>query len=70
MLFLCELADGVFGAGEESLECALFAEDEIPWGELAFPSIDLTLKHYFQDRRNGHYPQHLDTIGPADSTLP
>lgn len=69
MLFRCELTNGVFGAGEESLECALFAEEEIPWGDLAFPSIERTLKHYFADRKTGQFVQHLETIGPKDSTL-
>ncbi len=64
VLFLGELTDGVFGAGEESLECALFAEDEIPWEHLAFRSIKYTLRHYFKDRKTGHFPQHLDMVGP------
>lgn len=70
MLFKSQLQDGIFGVGEESLECALFAEDDIPWGELAFPSIERTLRHYFTDRKTGQFPQHLETIGPIDSTLP
>lgn len=57
-LFLGELADGRFGVGTESLECRLFTEEEIPWDELAFPSVKKTLKHYFEDRRAGHFPDH------------
>jgi ADP-ribose pyrophosphatase YjhB (NUDIX family) len=70
MLFKSQLQDGIFGVGEESLECALFAEANVPWGELAFPSIERTLRHYFADRKTGQFPQHLETIGPIDSTLP
>lgn len=73
MLFQCDLDEGVFGVGSESLECALFDEADIPWGELAFPSIDRTLKHYFADRKAypqlKNLPQHLETIGPSDHTL-
>lgn len=44
---------GGFEAGEESLEVALFAEDEVPWGEIAFRTVSVTLEHYFEDRRRG-----------------
>lgn len=33
----------VFGPGEESLEVRLFAPDEIPWDEIAFPSVHWAL---------------------------
>ncbi|MEZ6840777.1 hypothetical protein ABVN80_05465 [Acinetobacter baumannii] len=32
VLFKAQLKDGIFGAGEESIECRLFEEHEIPWG--------------------------------------
>ena len=44
MLFRAELADLDFAAGEESLEVRLFDEQQIPWSELAFPTIGRTLK--------------------------
>ena len=62
-LFKAKLINGQFGAGEESIESRLFAEDEIPWNDLAFPSVAETLKHYFHDRKTGHFPMHLDTLG-------
>ncbi|MDP1930880.1 MAG: NUDIX hydrolase [Gammaproteobacteria bacterium] len=45
-----------FKSGEESLEVALFSEEEIPWDELAFPVIRITLEQYFADRRSALYP--------------
>jgi len=39
-----------YGVGEESLEVALFSEDEIPWDEIAFHSGKFALKKYFEDR--------------------
>jgi hypothetical protein len=42
-----------FSAGEESLEVALFDEHEIPWGELAFPTVKQTLEWFFADRAAG-----------------
>lgn len=63
VLFKGSLQDGQYGVGSESLECGLFSEDEIPWQELAFPSIERTLKHYFHDRQQGQFGFHLETIG-------
>ena len=39
-----------FAPGEESLDCALFREDEIPWDDLAFSSGRYALRKYFEDR--------------------
>ncbi|UJJ30677.1 NUDIX hydrolase [Halopseudomonas maritima] len=62
MFFRGELADLDFSAGEESLEVRLFHETDIPWDELAFPTIGKTLKQYFIDRRQQHYPVHMRDI--------
>ncbi len=40
-----QLADPVISAGAESLEVALFAWEDIPWPELAFPSVVWALNH-------------------------
>ena len=45
---------GDFGAGEETLEAALFAEDEIPWDDIAFHSGKFALQKYFEDRGANH----------------
>jgi hypothetical protein len=42
-----------FHAGEESLEVALFHERDIPWSEIAFPTVKQTLVWYFADRAAG-----------------
>lgn len=56
MLFRAELSDLDFAAGEESLEVRLFDEQQIPWSELAFPTIGRTLECYFADRSSQHFP--------------
>jgi len=63
VLFKANLIDGTFGAGEESIECRLFDEHEIPWTDLAFPRVERTLRHYFEDRKNNSFITHLETIG-------
>lgn len=65
-LFKAHLLDDHFGAGPETLESRLFEEHDIPWNDLAFPSVKKTLQHYFKDRINGTFPIHLETI---DSSL-
>lgn len=62
MMFRADLKDGVFGVGEESLECRLFTEEEIPWDEIAFPTIARTLRYYFQDRKTGVFPFRMRDI--------
>jgi ADP-ribose pyrophosphatase YjhB (NUDIX family) len=63
VLFKTQIKDGFFGAGEETLESRLFEEHEIPWNDLAFPSVERTLRHYFEDRKNNIFPMHLETLG-------
>ena len=46
MMFRARLAEPAFEAGPESLEVALFDWDEIPWKELAFPSVVWALRHW------------------------
>ena len=62
--FVGQLEGGEYGIGTESLECRLFAEDEIPYDDMAFTSSAYTLRAYFQDRRKttrklyrGSYPE-------------
>jgi ADP-ribose pyrophosphatase YjhB (NUDIX family) len=56
MLFRAELVDLNFAAGAESLEVQLFSEQDIPWSELAFPTIGRTLECYFADRGQQLFP--------------
>jgi len=62
MFFRAELRDLDFSAGEESLEVGLYAEDAIPWDNLAFPVITQSLQCYFEDRQHGSFPVHMRDI--------
>lgn len=62
MFYRGTLSNLNYGAGPESLEVALFREEDIPWDELAFPVVARTLKLYFEDRRKGHFPIHTEDI--------
>lgn len=56
MFYRATLLDLDYLAGTESLEVKLFAEHEVPWDEIAFPTVHHTLKYFFSDldrvRRN------------------
>jgi len=48
--FYTAILKGDFSAGTESLEVAMFSEDEIPWDDIAFHSGHYALKKYFEDK--------------------
>jgi ADP-ribose pyrophosphatase YjhB (NUDIX family) len=64
IFYRAQLLDLDFGPGEESLDVALFHEGEIPWRDLAFRTVSTTLRHYFEDRRNGGFRLHAGDIPP------
>ncbi|MFZ5789452.1 MAG: NUDIX domain-containing protein [Pseudomonadota bacterium] len=45
VMFRARLAEPAIAPGPESLEVRLFAWDEIPWAEIAFPSVRWALGH-------------------------
>jgi ADP-ribose pyrophosphatase YjhB (NUDIX family) len=53
LMYRAKLLDTGYSAGAESLDVALVTEAEVPWDEIAFPSVRFTLEHYFADRRAG-----------------
>ncbi len=65
VFYRAQLIGPNFSPGEESLETALFTESEIPWAEIAFPTVEFTLKRYFEDMRRGSFGFHS-----MDFTLP
>ena len=60
--YRARLLDTDFAPGEESLEVRLFAEQEIPWEQIAFRTTRRTLEHWLEDRKLGAYPTHVGEI--------
>lgn len=58
-----------FSPGIETLEVALLAENEIPWDEIAFRTIALTLRHYYAERKTGKFGFHTAELG-APAPIP
>lgn len=75
IFFLAKLDQPEFSSGPESLEVKLFSVDEIPWNELAFPTVYDTLRDYLAQPSNqaqlgtrrqldlDPYPTRISTIG-------
>ncbi len=61
VFFRASLAEPVFGAGEETIESRLFDPAELPWSEIAFPSVTIALERYLADPQRGDGPVHLAT---------
>jgi ADP-ribose pyrophosphatase YjhB (NUDIX family) len=65
VIYLARLLDLDYSPGEETLEIALFREEDIPWDEIAFRTIVVTLRHYFADRNAGSFAFHTGEVAPA-----
>ena len=69
LFYLAQMHNDQYAAGVESLEVALFYENEIPWDEIAFPTVRKTLEWFFSDRQAGlllpgrPIRTHLESIG-------
>jgi len=64
LFYRARLLDLDFAPGEESLDVALFEEADIPWKDIAFRTVGLTLKYWVADRARGGFPFHAEDIRP------
>lgn len=55
MFYLADLLDDNFGPTSESSKVELFTIDEILWDEIAFPTVERTLKYYIDDLKNDKF---------------
>ncbi len=59
VMFRARLRRPEFAPGPESLEVVLCEEREVPWTDLAFPSVEYALRRYFADRAAGREDHHF-----------
>jgi len=64
LFYRARLLDLAFQPGEESLEVTLFEEAQVPWKDVAFRTVGLTLKHWFADRKAGAFGFHAEDVAP------
>lgn len=62
LFFRATMTSAEFCAGTESLDVQLFAEEDIPWDELAFNTVSKSLKLFLQDRQQGVYALHTGNV--------
>lgn len=63
VIHVARLRGGKFAAGEESLEVRLFNWDDIPWNDLAFPSVHWALRHFRQISGQNKFPAFTNPQG-------
>lgn len=62
LFYRARLLDTDFNPGPETMEAQLFHQDEIPWDELAFRTVKMTLERFFADRKKGQFDVHCADI--------
>lgn len=70
VIYRARLLDLDFSPGEETLEVRLFAEEEIPWRDIAFRTISTSLRHFFADRARGAFGVHAEALELPAKTAP
>jgi ADP-ribose pyrophosphatase YjhB (NUDIX family) len=68
--YLASMSSADFHAGEESLEVALFHEQDIPWNDIAFPTVKQTLEWFFADRAAGLFDESKEFSVRSGDILP
>jgi ADP-ribose pyrophosphatase YjhB (NUDIX family) len=62
LYYRAQMLNPTLDPGPETIEAALFSEADIPWDQLAFRTVKLTLEFFFADRRQGQFPVHCADI--------
>jgi ADP-ribose pyrophosphatase YjhB (NUDIX family) len=63
IFFLADLPKAEFSSGEESLEVKLFSPEDIPWDDLAFATVEQTLRLYLDTCNNSDKPHIFNIHG-------
>lgn len=61
VIFHADLENSTYHTTPESLEINFFAEENIPWDEVAFSSNEFALKTFFENRRTNMWDVKLGT---------
>ncbi|CAN5840106.1 NUDIX hydrolase [soil metagenome] len=66
LFYRATLLDINYAAGTESLDVQLFSEHDMPWNDMAFPTVSHTLKFFFEDlakvKQGGNYHLHTHDL--------
>ncbi len=70
LIYRAKIERPEFAAGPESEEVALYAWDEIPWDDVAFPSVHWSLDHHRAVQGIANYPPFANPEGPTGDATP
>ena len=71
ILFRARLAPPyTFSAGAESLDVELFEPSSIPFDQIAFSSVSISLRHYVADMASGVWHMHHGVIDKVPGAAP
>lgn len=63
IMFRARLLSPDVAAGPESLETAMLDYEDIPWKEIAFPTVSWALKHFHESRRSADFATYSNPHG-------
>lgn len=55
LVYRGEMRDAKLGSSEEAPEVRLFAEDEAPWQNCAYPDLETVTRHFYRDHHKATY---------------
>lgn len=61
-MFRARLSSLDIAAGPESAEGGLFSWSNIPWPDLAFPTVGWALRHYHESRGRTDFPPYGNAV--------
>lgn len=70
LIYRARLRDSAVSAGPESEEVGLFAWEEVPWAEIAFPSVHWALQHFRETRAEAAFAPRTNPPDETGSLLP
>ncbi|MBC8129538.1 MAG: NUDIX hydrolase [Rhizobiaceae bacterium] len=70
LIYRATLAEPGIAAGPESLEVGFFAASDIPWGDLAFPSVHWALRHDAEAEAGAPPLPFGNPVGAAGDRMP
>lgn len=62
LFYRARMLDTSLNPGPETIEARLFHEHEVPWDQIAFRTVKVTLRHFFECHRSGRFELHCGDI--------
>jgi ADP-ribose pyrophosphatase YjhB (NUDIX family) len=58
LFYRAKLLSEVYDPGHETQIVRLFAEEELPWDEMAFKTVKTAIQYFFEDAKTGNFKVH------------